>query len=418
MTTERSDNTSNQIQKIATWVLVLSPILQTYGWGKYDFAFFATSFVAVLALIRSKIRIKDLPKFLIPYLVYWLVIHIISATSVSEAIPLGVIKTILVYGTFFSLIKLPQLIKSYRIVVRACVVFFFLQFFVRSVIGISIPGVFSFLPLALDTDAATYFQFIAETQRPCSFFSEPAAFAQYLAPYFIFTLFDGGFFNKKGKFEALAIAFSLLLMQSGNALLGLLVGLFFYVIYKMRGGAVNKLRSAILIVVITGGAAAFLGTSIGQNVLSRQAQLSANSVDELGYSTSGFERIYRGYFVYDEYSALYRIIGNDNANYKIDAAKRSKVSSWFNNDYMYYNTVQGYLLNTGLIGLLLMFLVYYNIWKRTDFCGKSILATFIAYNFISSAYFTETMCIYLLIPTLLGRYRLLLQSNALKINGK
>lgn len=404
--------------KVATWLLVLSPIIQTYGWGKYDFAFLLTSLLGVVAFVMSKIHTKDLPKYLLLYMFYWLIIHFSSATSLGEAIPLGVVKSILVYCTFFSVIKLPLLIRYYKVVARICIIFFFIQLVVKYVIGVNVPGVFSFLPLALDTDAAVYFQTIIETQRLCSFFSEPALFAQFESLYLCLLLFEADVFRRQKRIEIALVSLALLLMQSGNALLGLLIGFLFYVLFQMRGGARKKVRAVVLGIVLVIGAGIFAGTKIGQNLMSRQSQVSVNSVDQLGYSTSGFERVFRGYYIYQQYSTIRKIIGNDNPNYKIEAARKSIVSVYFNGDYLYNNTIQSYLLNTGLIGLLIMILVYKKIWERTNQCGKSILAIFIAFNFISSAYFTEIMCLYLLIPTLLGRYQLTQKSIVLNNNAK
>ena len=85
-----SDNSSvlhiSSFQKFVTWILVLSPILQTYGWGKYDFAFILTSIAGVLAIINKQFDYKKLPKFLLLYLCYLFFVHIISATSIQESI--------------------------------------------------------------------------------------------------------------------------------------------------------------------------------------------------------------------------------------------------------------------------------------------------------------------------------------------
>lgn len=74
---------------------------------------------------------------------------------------------------------------------------------------------------------------------------------------------------------------------------------------------------------------------------------------------------------------------------------------FFNDDYLYYNTIQGYLLNTGIMGILIMILVHKNILRITDIRGKCILILSIAISFMSSCYFAEIMCLYLLFPSLM-----------------
>lgn len=414
----KDKKTVGYFQKLTTWIFVLSPILQTYGWGKYDFAFILTSLVGIWALIQSKLYFKYLPQYLLFYFVYWLLIHFVSSTSMVEAMPLGVVKTILVYGAFFSVLKLPLLIKYYRIVVRICILYFFIQIIFRIATGVNLPGVFTFLPFALNTDASDYYASMLYVERVSAFFSEPALFVQYTLPYLCLLLFDNNSQNQKQKVESFIVMAALLLTQSGNALLGLVVVCFVYFMYQMKGSAIKKWKTIFIVIVFAIGAGVFSRTDMGQKLMSRQDQVHINSVDDLGYSTSGFERVFRGYYFYAEYSTLCKIIGNDNQEYKKVSAEKSKVSTFVGEDYLYYNTIQGYLLNTGIIGLVIMFFVYKNIWIKTDRCGKCIMATFIALNFISSAYFTEIMCLYLLLPTLLGRYQLTQKSIVLNNNAK
>lgn len=402
MTSVKRESLSNPFASIVTVVLVLSPIIQTYGWGKYDFSFILTSLLSLVALAMGKIDLKKLPKYLLLYLVYWLIIHEISATNISEAIPLGVVKTILVFGMFFSIVKLPLLIKYYRFVVRISILFLFIQLLIKFLTGENFLGVFTFLPLAIAPDASSFFLDRLELSRLSSFFSEPAHFAQYIVPYLGILLFDNQLPKNKRIIEIIIVIAALLLLQSGNAVFCTAICLSVYLFYRMKGGMGNKIKATILVLILLAGAYAFSQTSIGESLMSRKEQVSINSVDELGYSTSGFERIFRGYYIYDEYSSFCKIIGNDNPEYKKTAANKSIYSYTFiGTDYLYCNTMQAYLMNTGVIGLIIMLLVYKNILEITNRCGKCILISFIAMNFLASSYFTEIMCLYLLLPTLM-----------------
>lgn len=394
-------------EKYVTWVLVLSPILQTYGWGKFDFAFILTSIAGVWALFLNRISVRALPKFLVPYLLYWMLIHAISASSFQDIISLGVLKTFLVYCAFFNVVRLPLLVKYYRIVVWVSILFFAIQLLFKHLLDIYIPGVFSFLPLALDTEAAVFFEDRAASGRFSSFYSEPAFFAQFIIPFLCLTLFDKSIKNGEKVWKIGLIILTLFLMQSGNAVFGASICLLFYFLFRMKAGsASNKLQTIALGLIILVIAGYFVQTDTGRDLLSRKEQLSINSVDNIGYSTSGFERVYRGYFVYAEYPTLQKIIGNDNAEYKTAAAKRSVVSDTFlrSDDYLYYNTFQLILLNTGIIGVFIMLLLFIGLWKVTNKCGKDLLITFFAFSLFSSSYFSEIMCLFLLLPTLMSRY--------------
>lgn len=393
-------------QKFVTWVLVLSPILQTYGWGKYDFAFIVTIMAGILAIIRKECKFRELPKYLLGYLLYWLVVHAISSTSLFSVISLGTLKTIIVFSTFFSIISLPLLTKYYSIVVKICIVFFILQLIVKYTTGINIPGVFSFLPMANNYDAADYFAVAATAERVSSFFSEPAIFAQYLVPYLCLTLFDNSLLRRKKVVNSLFLIVIFLLLQSGNALFGVVVCLLLFFLFRMQGGFHKKIQTLIFVFVFLLGGSYVVKTEMGEKLLSRKDEISINSIDNLGYASSGFERVFRGYYVYGGYSTFCKIVGNDNPEYKRSAAMGSIISQFFSEekqDYLYCNTFQMVLLNTGVIGIIIMFFVFRGIWQKTNYCGKDLLLTFFAFSFFSASYFSEIMCLYMLLPALMGR---------------
>lgn len=405
-----SDNSSvlhiSSFQKFVTWILVLSPILQTYGWGKYDFAFILTSIAGVLAIINKQFDYKKLPKFLLLYLCYLFFVHIISATSIQSSISLGAIKTILVYGTFFSVIPLTLLIRYYQYVVRISIAFFIIQLIIKFFFSINLLGVFSFLPNALGVDSSEYFADRMSSDRLSSFFSEPAIFAQYLVPYFCLILFDKHQARNSKLVSAVFLVVVFVLMQSGNALFGLSSCIVIFFLFRMRGGVSRKIQTVFLASLLLVSGFFFFQTEMGEKLLSRKDQVSINSVENLGYSTSGFERIFRGYYIYAEYSTFCKIVGNDNPDYKKASALKSLVGDLFSTDtedFLYCNTFQMVLINTGLIGLIIMFLAFKGIWQTTNCCGKDMLLTFFAFSLFTATYLSEIMCLYLLIPTLMGR---------------
>lgn len=403
---EPNQETVGTLEKFATWVLVLSPILQTYGWGKYDFAFILTSLVGVIAIVKKRIHFNRLPQFLLCYFLYWLFIHAKSSSSYLDVVSLGTLKTILVYGTFFSVIPLALLIKYYKVVVKLSIAFFVIQLIIKFIFNVNFLGVFSFLPLALEMDAADFFADRSSSDRLSSFFSEPAMFAQYLVPYFCLQLFNRKINNNQKLISILLLIAIFLLMQSGNALFGLGACIFFFFLFRMQGNWKRKVQTVMFGIVIIAIGFYFMRTEIGEKMMSRKEQVSINSVENLGYSTSGFERIFKGYFIYAQYSTICKIIGNDNPQYKKGAAFSSEVGVFFSEetqDYLYCNTFQMVLLNTGLIGVFIMVLVFRGIWQTTNHCGKDLLLTFFAFSLFSASYFSENMCLYMLISTLMGR---------------
>lgn len=393
-----------QQSKIATYILVLSPIMQTYGWGKYDFTFILTSILGLYYIIKGEINVKRLPKYLTLYILYWFFIHIISATTLSDTISLGAIKTFIVYAAFFSVIQLQEFLKVYKKVLIICIIFLYVQTFIFALTNFKIPGVISFLPLALNVDTySSYIQAFLNSGRSCSFFSEPAHFAQFLLPYVCICLYEPQVTLRRKLLKLSFPISALLLLQSGNAIIGLSITIIIYYIYKLREGGKYVLYFPIMILTFVVGISIYSQTEMGQKIMDRKSQININSYDELGYSTSGFERIYRGYYVFEEYSTVAKIFGNDNPDYKILSSQKSVVSQTFLAIDLYFNTIQIFLLNTGIVGCLLFLLILSSLWKKTNPCGRNILLTFVVFCFFSSMYFSEMMCIFLLLPKLLSR---------------
>jgi hypothetical protein len=387
--------------KFAVWLMLLSPILQIYGWGQFDFAFLSTSLLGVYCFIRRDVNFKYLPEFLSKYIIYWMFIHVISATSISSMIPLGAIRCLITYAMFFSIIDYKYLVYVYKRIVFVCVMFFYVQFLLSFFFGYHLLGIIPYLPIAFTDDMALYTERFGIMNRPSSFFSEPAHFAQFLIPFLGIYLFET---NKKKRLKKiLFVVLALLLMQSGNALFGLSVLFIGYILSIVSQKKKNLLYIPLMIFGVLVIVNIYSDSYIGEKLLSRQVQISSNSYQDLGYSTSGFERIYRGYYVYSEYPFLRKVIGNDNPDYKIAASQKSLVAETFNDNDLYFNTVQSILLNTGIVGLLFFITGILGIWKKTNACGRSILAVFITYSMMSAMYFSYTMCLYLIIPYFLRR---------------
>lgn len=393
---------SDIFDKLIVFSLLLSPILQTYGWGKFDFSFILTSILSIIYVIKRGFK-STLPKILTIYFIYRVLVHIISFSSLSSLFPLGILKIYMAYIMFFSIKEMDLFYKYYKNIAIICLTFFYIQEFSYHILNHRIYSVLSFMPFALDYDSVlTYYAEMDTAERSSSFFSEPAMFVQFLLPLLAICLLSEKYRNYP---FAAVITLSLLLMQSGNALLGILIILICFLIgyfKKVRGPVVI---SYILIGAIIIGVSAYvyISSDIGQQLLQRRVAIRSNSVEEMGYAGSGFVRIYRGYGVYEAYDPLRKIIGNDDEKYILSCISKSDVSSFFltEND-LYFNTFQTFLLFTGIVGAIMFFFVIREEWKQTNIAGKTILLTFVGLSFISSLYLTDTMALYLLLPMLMN----------------
>lgn len=381
---------------VVCWVLLLSPIIQTYGWGSYDFAFIITSVLALISVVKGGFTLKALPRFLLVYFIYWLVVHEINATSYSGFFPLGVIKSFLVYLLFFTEINDKYLIKSYRIAGYAVIAFFFFQLTLSVIIGHHPSGIIRSLPIALDLDDVDdFFYKQSAGTRASSVFSEPAIFVQYILPLLCLELFGGRRIKWVG---SVIIVSAILLAQSGNGLIGLVVVLLMLVIYiiKEKGSFAKRMfLLPILIVGVTFISYEYIQSEMGQRVMARRDQFDISGNAYSGQS--GYIRMYRGYYVFQERNTLEKLIGNDNPEAIRSSILQSRVSTQFGENDMYFNTVQSVLIRTGIIGAILFILLLFFMFREADFSGKAIVSVFIVLSFIASLFFTETMALYLLL---------------------
>ena len=141
----------------------------------------------------------------------------------------------------------------------------------------------------------------------------------------------------------------------------------------------------------------YINSSMGANLLQRQETISSNSIETQGYAGSAFMRIYRGYYIFRDYPLLQKFIGNDNNDY-IKAVIAKSEYSWTFYDETYVNAVQAFLIYTGIVGTIFFVLFFITQWRRTNYCGKTIMAILLALSFVASLHFTLAMALYLLIP--------------------
>lgn len=384
--------------RLVNLLLVLTVMLDFYGYGSYNFSYIASVGLAILCYFKNRGIKNRMPRPLNIYLFYYLIVFYLSVTAISITglIPLGLAKIFLVCAMFFCEFKYDLFYRYYRVVAIICMLFFFIQYFSQQIFGIKILGIIPGLPLAAQIDESGY---LAEQQiaaRCSSFFSEPAKFAQFLLPYLCMELYG------KGKYRIFLIISSvlcLLLSFSGNALLGLVVVVIYFTYnYVKSNFSIKRLLVLIclglLILTVSGY---YFQSEMGGKVLDRQEQLTETN-DNSTTGHSGFMRIYRGYFVYAEYSMWEKIVGINSNEGILAKVKASPVSYSFDEKNLYFNTIQTVLIRTGIIGLFIMLVFLIGLWKKTTPCGRSFILLLVALSAISSGFFTEYMMMYLVVP--------------------
>lgn len=385
------------IEKITMLVLLFAPILWIYGNpGGWSFETMATLPLSVFfffyyVLTKGKFvgSADPLPQGLILYFIYWTLVYTVSARQ----IPLSMIQAYLAFFLFFATFDREYFIKIYKAFALVCIVFFFMQEISVLTTGIRISGTISFLPKFGDMTMSEYISGRAESARSSSFFAEPAHFAQFLLPLFAIEVFYDK--SKLRLFMALAIGATLLFLRSGNGLLGLATVLVFLVPYylnKRRGGS-RWLTLTVVLLFVSFVGYEYINSEMGEALLERQGDMS---MDYEGGSRSGFLRIWRGFFVYGDYSVFEKIFGCPDNNAQLAHVFSSGMFMDVGAE-LYFNAFQKILLNTGLVGVVIFIYVVYRLWHKNSVCGKAILLTFIGLSFISAIYMTHTMILFMLL---------------------
>lgn len=388
--------------KVTIWALLLAPILQIYGFGATTFSELILYLLIVIGLTNGYIKLQ-LPDLLHKYFIYFGLITVVSCLwGLNELIPrlLGVIRLFLVFCLFFSNFKYDYFYKSYKKIAFVIIAIFFAQELSYRTAGIRVSGLVPFFPLVSNfaemEGSFTFAEHLSLISRSSSVFSEPAIMTQYLLPLFAISIF-----REEKKIRILiagASALTILLSQSGNGIIGLAVVSAVYALYyvKKKNSKVLIITVPIACVMALSALLYFAGTDMGQELSGRAVELQDS--DNTSEQSSGFFRIYRGYFVYGEYNVIEMVTGINNFALIREKIRQCPFSFTFSENDMYFNTIQNYLIKTGLIGLFLYILFLWRQFKKSDYCSRSIILTLFVLSFMANIYLSYIMILYLLIP--------------------
>lgn len=382
---------------IAILYVLLEPVLAMYGWSNFSFAT-GLMYILVLLYICQSIRYKQNPFCKLPQLltIYFVWLLLCNYISFGALIPFGNILIWLVFCMLFSTLSLERLVYVYKLIAILAITLFVIQEISYYTTGYRVLGIIRWLPLSYsgqDIDVAKYISTRELIDRSSSFFSEPAHFAQFLFPLFAITLFRAN--NLRSYIFPLIIAMILLLLKSGNALIGFVIISVMYIIHLLHSRSlVRKIIIVVMSLFVTLlGGYYYMRSSVGEKLLGRQETISGE-MD----SSSGFFRIYRGYYVFEAYSPVEKIIGINNFSKIKQRRDASKIAFLVeNDDDLYFNCIQHFLLRTGYIGLFIFVLLCLSLWKNNTYEGKAIILTFFILSFFASLYMSSIMMLYIFI---------------------
>lgn len=400
--------------KFVTIVLLLDSVLNIYGTEATSLAavvqavciFIYLVFFATKKSLSS--QISNLPRWFL-----WYFLYLIAISAVTGSFPIGNIKILLWYVVFFNVIDIRYLIKSYQTLAVFIIGFFYLQELTFMITGFRVLGFIPGMPIRLiaaENGVEDYFAEVATNTRSFSIFSEPAHLAQWLFPLLCIRLFSPKY---RSLWKAAIIVITLLFTRAGNAMFGLsAVGVFYVFNSLLKSGTLtSKIRTVFLIVISVLTVYVFLNSPMGAEVMDRKETLSVTDEMDKGYATTSFMRLFRGYFIYADYSTTEKFFGNPSEDAFWAHASHSGISSLFKEHDTYLNTVHRILIYTGIIGAFLIILLVKNLWRDNATMGKALLFVWIVLSFISSGFFTGYTSIYLVCIYLIKKQYLSLNNN-------
>lgn len=388
--------------KLVIWALILSPILQIYGYGSISLTDLIITFLILISICIRKISFK-LPRYIHQYFYYFFIVTIVSCLfDVHELVPrlIGIFRTYLKFCLFFSNFYWSYFYKRYKQIILLVIIVFVAQEISYRTTGLRISGLIPFLPLISSFEnmegSFTFYEHLALINRSASLFSEPAIMVQYILPFFAVSLFQ-----ENGKSRILfagASALTILFSFSGNGIIGLSVIL---IVYSIRHLKKINVKTLVLIISIIGIIGVTSFASIKNSETVKEYSSRVNEIKNISSSmelSSGFYRIYRGYYVYGEYNFFQKVFGIYNFSRIREKIEQCEYSYTFDENDMYFNSIQNFLIKTGIIGLILFICFLCSLYKGNDYCSKSIILTLLVLSFIASIYLNDIMVIYLLIP--------------------
>ena len=396
----------NTIEVLASLLAVIYPFFNYYGYSFVTLSFLLALLLFVYAIKkRGRLAIVQ-PAAMTYYVLYYCTTRFfLNMTSIRGIIAPCVmfIFTFLLGGFLNKEVLLNRFLKFYRLAVLINIVFLLLQETLYFATGYRVIGILTFLPLThvggVDFDASQYAEKASMVERSSAFFSEPAHFVQFLLPLLAVELFFVR--SKMAYVRSCLYVVALFVLASGNALLGMgIIGifLFFFVLKRLHPlCSVAIVILTISIVIISVNAA--MKTEYGEKLVERLEELDPDQ----NRITSGFVRIFRGYYIWNEMDTQEKFVGL-NSSVKIDEKIGSSIMAFtFKDGDHYMNAVQSIMIYTGYIGVFIFISLLVYLWQGNNWAGRCCLAIYVAISFIASVYFSYTMLLYLLVALLMKK---------------
>lgn len=382
-------------QKLSMAILAALPLL---AWYKIPFpvslGYALVLFLGIYSIAKARFKINVVPPvfwIMSAYVcIMWIYNHDFAVWTLFP--PGGWVFFIFVLAILWGVLTFDlNLLKKYmQYIVLLSIALFWVQFCLKVTTG---SQVFCFVPNltgAFTYEGMSYAELSVHHlagERPCSIFMEPSYMAHYLVTYLAFAWFGG---ETKGKWlnkEILIIIFSLIALKSGSGMIALAV-LFSVKMFSMFWTA-NTSRRLLLILllvpVIIFGVNIFIGSEIGQMMLSRSNEFSTEG-------TSGFTRVVGGYLMFDQLDFSEQMIGIP------DPRERFGFLAFNGKLVFFANGIQTILLSLGYLGAFFFLFFYAFLFKKTSLASRMCIIILLVMSLIESNYLNPFMMLLTIIP--------------------
>jgi hypothetical protein len=390
-------NKNNRIAKLYTFFIVVLPILHQYASpfpGVTLGEFFLLLFCPILLIEMKKINFK--PVIYSPLFIYlfWVILGgFISSffqiqfdffSFLTGSVRLAFYVYLVLIGRVV-LFNLNYGFKIYRVFVLLATFYLILQTIFYNFFSIILPWYINFIPLYVEE---TYKQvdfnaFFENFYRPYSFFLEPGYYAQYVLPYFIYSIFGTNHFHKILRFDAAFLSVGLIISTSGQGIL--MCGLM-WSIWFSRKLFLDKNSNKILVFFSLIGFISLIPILFA-------SERFQTSIDRLFDSpqASANTRINQGFEWFWLLDSKFKLIGVGYNN--LENILMNITMTDFSNSYS--NSIAFSLICTGIIGLVIITYFFLKLYKNTKYAFRYILLSLLILSFASGIFNGASMVLYL-----------------------
>lgn len=395
---------------LSTVLLLLSPVLNMYSIFGDKYIDIYTGYLAIIIFWGARFFNKkpfeselQFPAGLRTYFIYSVIICFVSNLSGGGDVilsTLGCVLGILLYHVFWGTYKNDSITKAYFTIAVFAVGFHFFQNIIKWTSGYGVSGVIPWLSTSKGLAENAAYNQVYTYDRFSSFFSEPSHLAQFLIPLLILLLLDKNIVVKNRILMIVAITASLLLTQSGTAMMLAIPVVLFAILNIWKKKRHNFIISASLVTIAILAIAIlvkyYLLSDIGSFVGERALEVTSSDRDNVG--TSGFIRIWRGYFVFADFSPIEMLFGTSNHSNILAHVYNSHMELYLEDfGLTYFNGIQHILIHTGIIGFFLFTSFIIWLWKDNTVCGRCLIITFVVSMCIEANYGGSRMALFLLL---------------------